>query len=198
MACQRAPSSTVKIAIVAVFASLALATNYALIGIPNVKLMDALVFLAAFLFGLKVGVGVGASTWLVYGFINPQGSADLILMSFLITGECFYALAGAGLRKTEVAQDLLGGEGFTGKFSLLFGTVGLLSTLAYDILTNFASWLFRTSSLYDSLILGNIIGAPFSLLHEASNLVLFATAAPAAVIAAKRLGRNIIAESRIF
>lgn len=190
------PQTTiVRIAVVAVFAALALATNYALIGIPNVKIMDALVFLAAFLFGLKVGAAVGASTWAVYGFINPQGSADLILLSFLITGECFYALAGAGLRKTTIAQDLLESERFQRGFSLVFGTVGLLATLAYDVLTNFASWLFLTTSPYDALIVGLITGAPFALVHEISNLVLFSTAAPAAIVAAKRFRLTQLTET---
>ena len=184
----------VRIAVVAVFAALALATNYALIGIPNVKIMDALVFLAAFLFGVKVGLAVGASTWAVYGFINPQGSADLILLSFLITGECFYALAGAGLRKTTIARDLLD-KGFRKGFSLVFGTVGLLATLAYDVLTNFASWLFLTTSLYDALVIGLVTGAPFALVHEISNLVLFSTAAPAAIIAAKRFRLTQLTET---
>jgi len=189
------PQTTiVRIAVVAVFAALALATNYALIGIPNVKIMDALVFLAAFLFGLKVGLAVGASTWAVYGFINPQGSADLILLSFLITGECFYALAGTGLRKTTIARDLLD-KGFRKGFSLVFGTVGLLATLAYDVLTNFASWLFLTTSPYDALIVGLITGAPFALVHEVSNLVLFSTAAPAAIVAAKRFRLTQLTET---
>lgn len=188
------PSPIIKIAIVAVFAALALATNYALIGIPNVKVMDALVFLAAFLFGLKVGAAVGASTWVVYGFINPQGSADLILLSFLITGECIYALAGAGLRKTTITQDLLD---FPKRLSLVFGTVGLLATLAYDILTNFASWLFLTTSPYDALVIGLITGAPFAIVHEISNLVLFSTAAPAAIIAAKRFSWIQLTETNI-
>ena len=185
----------VRIAVVAVFAALALATNYALIGISNVKIMDALVFLAAFLFGLKVGLAVGASTWAVYGLINPQGSADLILLSFLVTGECFYALAGAGLRRTTIARDLLENKGFRKGFSLVFGTVGLLATLAYDVLTNFASWLFRTTSLYDALIIGLVTGAPFALVHEISNLVLFSTAAPAAIIAAKRFRLTQLTET---
>lgn len=195
---ERPQSSPVfKIAIVAVFAALALATNYALIGIPNVKLMDALVFLAAFLFGLKVGAAVGGSTWIVYGFINPQGSADLILLSFLITGECFYALAAAGLRKTTIIQDFLESGRLSGKFSLVFGTVGLLATLAYDVLTNIASWLFLTTSFYDAVVFGLITGAPFSLIHEVSNLILFATATPAAIIAAKRLSWTNLTETSI-
>ena len=40
----------------AVMTAACLATNYALVGVPNVKLMDLLVFASGFLFGTKVGV----------------------------------------------------------------------------------------------------------------------------------------------
>jgi len=179
------PATT--IAIVATFSALSLGTNYALIGIPNVKLMDALVFLSAFIFGLRVGIAVATSTWAVYGFVNPNGTADLILLSFLVVGESFYAIAGAGLRRTNLGQDLLVDKSPYARFSIVFGTLGLLATFAYDVLTNFASWLFKTNSLYDSLVIGLITGAPFALLHEVSNLVFFATTAPAAIIATRRI-----------
>src|SRR5690242_2489623 len=78
-----------------------------MIDIPNVKLMDALVFIAAFLFGLGVGLGTAISIWVVYGFINPYGQDDLTLLLFLMTGECLYAIAGALLSRTSVARELL-------------------------------------------------------------------------------------------
>jgi uncharacterized membrane protein len=179
-----------KIALIASFAGLSLGTNYALIGLTNVKLMDALVFVAAFLFGLRVGTGVAVSTWAVYGFLNPYGPDDLILLSFLILGECFYAFAGSLLRRTSLADELLADSRPYARFSIVFGTVGILSTLAYDILTNFASWLFKTTSLYNSLVIGVLTGAPFAFVHEISNVVIFATAAPAAIAAARRLSPN--------
>lgn len=160
--------------------------------------MDALVFLAAFLYGLRIGVGVAGSTWLVYGFINPNGTDDLILLFFLIIGECFYAIAGGLLRRTTITRELLAEKGPFARTSLLFGTVGMLATLAYDVLTNFASWLFRTTSLYDSLIFGLITGAPFALVHEVSNLLLFATATPAAILAARRFNRILVPETKIL
>ena len=178
------------------FAALSLGTNYALIDIPNVKLMDALVFLAAFLFGLKVGVAVAVSTWGVYGSVNPYGQDDLILLSFLIIGECFYAVGASVLKRTTVAQDLLGAKRGYGRFSLVVGVTGLLATFAYDLMTNFASWIFRTNSLYAAFLIGTVTGAPFSLLHEGSNLVFFATVVPSAIIAARRLGRNASTEPR--
>jgi hypothetical protein len=197
--------------IVAVFTALSLATNYALIGFQNIKLMDTLVFIVAFLFGLRLGIGVAVSTWLVYGLVNPNGVDGPIILSFLILGECFYALSGAILSRTSVGQELSkvgptdDSSRITGRTSvfrklarrignlnptrsLVFALVGLQATFGYDLLTNFASWLFLTTSLYQAFIIGNIIGAPFSVAHEGGNAIFFATVAPAVIVAARRMG----------
>jgi len=197
--------------IVAIFTALSLATNYALIGFQNVKLMDTLVFIVAFLFGIRLGIGVAVSTWLVYGLVNPNGVDGPIILSFLILGECFYALGGAILSRTSVGQELSGvrptddSSRITGRTSVLrrlgrrirrlnptrslvFALVGLQATFGYDLLTNFASWLFLTTSLYQAFIIGNIIGVPFSVAHEGSNTIFFATVAPAVIVAARRMG----------
>jgi hypothetical protein len=220
-------SPIVRTALIPVFTALSLATNYAMIDIPNVKLMDAFVFIAAFLFGLQVGLGTAVSIWAVYGFVNPYGQDDLMLLLFLMTGECLYALAGALLSRTSIARELIAKQIQTrtrdkqsikygvnlemgiqsrirtrarnllnnarlyGRTSLLFGLIGFQATFAYDILTNFGSWVFKTSSPYQALIIGMITGVPFAILHEASNLVFFATVVPPAIAAAKRLGLQI-------
>ena len=216
-----------RIALIPVFTALSLATNYAMIDIPNVKLMDAFVFIAAFLFGLQVGLGTAVSIWAVYGFVNPYGQDDLMLLLFLMTGECLYALAGALLSRTSIARELIAEQIQTrtrdkqsikygmnietgipsrirtrarnllnnarlyGRMSLLFGLIGFQATFAYDVLTNFGSWVFKTSSPYQALIIGMITGVPFAILHEASNLVFFATVVPPAIAAAKRVGLQI-------
>ena len=180
-----------KVALIAVFTALSLGTNYAMIDIPNVKLMDALVFIAAFLFGLEVGLGSAISIWLIYGFINPYGQADPVLLLFLMTGECFYAIAGAFLRRASAAQDLLNNGRPYKRMGLLFGLIGFQATFAYDVLTNFGSWIFKTSSLYQALIIGLITGVPFAIIHEASNIVFFSTVVPLAIIASKRMGLPI-------
>ena len=173
---------------IAVFTALSLGTNYVMIDIPNVKLMDALIFIAAFLFGLEVGLGSAISAWLVYGFINPYGQADPILLLFLMTGECFYAIAGALLSRASAARDLLSKGRPYKRIGLLFGMIGFQATFAFDIITNFGSWIFKTSSLYQALIVGLITGVPFAIIHEASNIVFFATVVPLAIIASKRMG----------
>jgi len=198
-----------------------------MIDIPNVKLMDAFVFIAAFLFGLRVGLGTAISIWAVYGFINPYGQDDLMLLLFLMGGECLYAVSGALLSRSSVARELIAKRNHAkridkqpignpagpetgillriktragkllsnastyGKMSILFGLIGFQATFAYDVLTNFGSWVFKTSSLYQALIVGMITGVPFAILHEASNLVFFATVVPPAIAAAKRVGVHI-------
>ena len=204
-----------------------------MIDLWNIKLMDSLIFIAAFLFGIQVGLGTAVSTWTVYGFLNPYGQDDPILLAFLISGECFYAIAGALLSKATITKELmrinqqqLGNgrllanpidaesprsipglisnhyfdklhnrltqlRGFFmpyGKLSLLFGLIGFQATFAYDVLTNFGSWVFKTTSLYQAFLIGIITGVPFAILHETSNLVFFATVVPLSIVTAKRLG----------
>jgi hypothetical protein len=179
-----------KVSLIAVFTAISLGTNYVMIDIPNVKLMDAFVFIGAFLFGLEVGLGSAVSIWAIYGFANPYGVDDLVTLSFLMTGECLYALSGWALSHTSVAKDLLtpGRSYYLLRMSTLFGLVGLQATFAYDVLTNFGTYFLRTSSAYNALIIGMITGAPFALFHEGSNLLFFATVVPLAIASSKRSG----------
>ena len=181
-------SPLIKPVLIAVFTAEALATNYAMIGLVNIKLMDALVFTAAFLFGWTVGVGVAISTWTVYGFVNPYGQAGFPLIIFLMLGECFYAFGGAGLRRSSVARELLAEKRLSADSIIIaiFGITGLALTFAYDALTNFATYMFLANSFYQALLVGLITGAPFAILHEVSNLFLFAIVSPAAILIAHR------------
>ena len=180
-----APTS--KVALIAVFTALSLGTNYLMIDVPNVKLMDSLVFISAFLFGLDIGVATGTSIWLVYGFVNPYGQDSPLLLLFLITGESFYAIAGALLKKTSAATQLMMNGNYRHK-TVVFGVLGLVTTFAYDALTNFGDKLPFTNSLYQAVLVGMITGAPFALFHELSNIVFFATIVPGALYAARRFG----------
>src|SRR5712691_7455618 len=69
------------------FTALAIATDYAMLPLANIKLMDSIVFVSALAFGLGVGVSVGTLTWLVYGSVNPLGSSGGLLLVILIVSE---------------------------------------------------------------------------------------------------------------
>jgi hypothetical protein len=179
-----------KATLIAVFTALSLGTNYAMIDVPNVKIMDALIFIAGFLFGLEVGVVSAVTTRLVYGFINPYGQASSIL-PFLCLGECFYAIAGVLLARTSAAKDLMNhGRPYAG-MSFLFGMVGLQTTFAFDLLTNFGTYVLTTKSVYQALIIAIITGAPLGILHEVTNLAFFAVVVPPAIVAAKAYSRDV-------
>ncbi len=202
----RLTNTTLKISMVAVFSALSLGTNYAMSSLPNIKIMDALVFVAAFLFGLRVGIGVAVVTWLVYGFVNLYGQAGYLLF-FLMIGESFYAIAGALFRRTKLSKELIGLESSSHRNSLtafqapengvrwsfvLLGIIGLLAALAYDVFTNTATWLLQ---LYDpSKNIGTLLSQaffvglitmnfplPMGLMHQVSDLFFFATVAPLVV-----------------
>lgn len=176
-----------RLVFVPAFAALALATNYAMFGITNVKLMDALVFISAFLFGIDIGLGTAVLIWGIYGYVNPLGPDPFPLILFLMAGECLYAIAGALIRKTALASELLRDGRKYAKSSILFGFAGLITTFGYDLLTNFATYLPFTNSPYEALITGMITGAPLGLIHETSNVIFFGIAAPGVIIASKDL-----------
>jgi hypothetical protein len=178
--------SSTKASLVAVFTGVSLGTNYALAAVPNVKVMDAIVFIAAFLFGLDVGLGVAFFSRLVYGYVNPWGQAGIDLLIFLIIGESFYALAGSLLRRGSFVKRLPIERETYARWGVIFGVTGLISTLAYDVLTNFASYLFTTTSLFNALSIGMVTGAPFAVVHEVSNFVFFATVAPVTIVSTNR------------
>ena len=184
-------SRILKAVLVAVFTALCLGTNYAMTSLPNVKIMDALVFTAGFMFGLDVGFGVAIMTRVVYGFFNPYGPAPFPLILFLIAGECFYAVAGVALRKWSFTRDLLTSRTSVRGMSYIFGLTGFVATFAYDALTNFATYLFLVNSLYQAFIIGMITGVPFGVLHEVTNVVFFATVVPATIVASRRLGPRV-------
>jgi len=149
-----------------------LATNYTLVGIPNVKLMDFLVFASGLLFGLKVGVAVAVLTWAIYGTLNPYGFCLPILLA-TTASETIYGLAG-GLLGRHGLLDRLDEDGLAWTAYKL-GVLGFSLTALYDLLTNLAFAYAFHMPLLPTLALGTY----FALVHETSNALIFAFCTPA-------------------
>lgn len=163
---------TQKIAVIATFTALAVATDYAMLPLTNVKLMDSIVFVSALAYGLDVGACVGAFTWLVYGTINPLGPDSGILLLLLISSETIYALFGSLTRRTLGLQDMS-----VPVRSLLWGSLGLIGAFLYDLITVIGPTMVAGAPL--TVALASMVPAiPFMLAHEMSDFVFFATAAP--------------------
>lgn len=181
-------SAVRRTALIACLAALCIGSNYALLALPNVKLMDAVVFATGLFFGVAQGTGVAVIAWLVYGTLNPLGISIPVLLT-VVTSEAIYALTGGLLRRTATG-------GPTGKTSversIVFGAAGLFSTLAYDLITNAVSGLLSYNSVWMGLLTMNF-PIPLGIMHEASNLVLFAVLTP---VLLRLLGKGSIPEMR--
>ena len=155
-----------KISLIVVLVSLSVATNYALVGVPNVKIMDFIVFIGGFCLGPLAGALIGIFTWAVYGTLNPYGFIPQIWLATMFS-EAIYGLFG-GLLGKKLASNGFDNQRF--RLSILLGATGFMLTLIYDLLTNVTFAL--TFEL--SIIAVVALGAPFTVLHELSNAGIFA------------------------
>lgn len=162
-------STTAKrVAAASLFTALAVTTNYLLFPIWNVKLMDVIVFLSAFVLGFRFGVIVAVFSWLIYGVFNPLGFSFPILAA-VASCEVFYAAAGAFCARRNILHPLK------------LGLIGLVATLSYDLVTNAVSGVLFTNTLWPGVLIGILtmnFPLPLGLLHQASNLLLFSLLAP--------------------
>jgi hypothetical protein len=176
-------SRTRRIAVVSLFTALAITADYAMFPLSNVKLMDSIVFVSALAFGLPVGVAVGALTWLVYGSVNPLGSAGGPLLVILMVSEAVYALLGCAARR------MLGfDESSIPVRSILWGSFGLIGAFLYDLNTIITPGLVIGEPV--KVAVASLLPAsPFMIAHELSDFVFFAVAAPALYAAIRRVLR---------
>ena len=167
-------SNTRRTALIATLAALCIGTNYAMLPLPNVNLMDAIVFTTSLIFGVIPGAAVATISWLVYGTLNPFGLSPPVLITVIIS-EIIYVIAGRLVRKTASGNPKSNFKGL--ERNLIYGTAGLFATLAYDLITNAVVGLVVYKSVWIGLLTMNF-PIPLGIIHEASNFFFFATVAP--------------------
>lgn len=160
----------------AVFTALTISSDFALAPYYNVKLMDTLVFVAAFVFGLRTGSAVAVLSETIWGFVSPNGMAGTIL-PFLVGGELLFALAGYeasriwGVRETKAFATQ----------NLVFGSILAICAFAWDFETNLVTGALAGASTVTSLLLYEIPGIPFMAAHEIGDFALGSLMAPAVI-----------------
>jgi len=174
-------SRTRKVAVISIFTALAIATDYAMFPLTNIKLMDSIVFVSSLAFGLPVGVCVGSLTWLVYGTVNPLGAAGGPLLLLLMVSETVYAFLALGARRISGLE----GGGLPVR-SLSWGALGLIGAFLYDLNTIITPSLLIGEPVKAALA-SLLPAAPFMIAHELSDFVFFAVAAPALYAAIRRV-----------
>jgi uncharacterized membrane protein len=171
---------TRKVAAVSMFTALAIATDYAMLPLANVKLMDSIVFICALTFGVGAGASVAALTWLVYGTVNPLGPDSGPFLLLLIASEMVYVAFG------YLARRMLSPDQTIPVRSLLWGSFGLIGAFLYDVNTILTPYLIIGQSLQASLV-EMLPATPFMLAHEISDFVFFATVAPVLYAAVRKV-----------
>ncbi|MCL5788569.1 MAG: hypothetical protein M1357_02035 [Candidatus Marsarchaeota archaeon] len=167
-----------KAAVIALFTAVSLSTDYLMLPLPNVKLMDTMVFMAGYIYGVDVGCSVAALSWLIYGTFNPLGAATPGLLAVMIAGECLYAVAGGVMRR----QPLVKGA----SASIRFGAAGFLCAFIYDFITNAYTGIYW----YGSVVRALVLGIPFAVMHEVTDFAFFSAIVPATISVLQGMGKT--------
>lgn len=174
------------LALVATFSGVILGSNLALADVPNVKLLDSLVFVAAFLYGFRIGASVAVVSELAWSFVSPYGIAGFIT-PFLVFGEMIYASAG------WAASTLWRGDVRPGSSqSLFFGALLAICAFTWDLETNVGTALmaFWPGVTIQNVLLTELQGVSFMLFHELSDLLLGVFFVPAVILLLPRLAER--------
>jgi hypothetical protein len=176
------------VAVVATFSALIVGSDYALAGVYNVKLLDTLVFVCAYVFGFRVGASVGIVSETIWSFVSPIGIAGL-MTPFLVGGELLFAVAGWATSKA-----------WRGKFRpvssypIFIGATMLICAFLWDLETNLATALFQfwpSPTLWQYFL--DAFGPqviPFTLAHEISDLAFGIVLVPMFIVLIPRVFRG--------
>jgi len=168
------PRLTVRdVSLITVLTALCVGGSYALIGLPNIKIMDLVVFVTGFVFGAPMGVATGVLAWAVYGTINPFGFNLPVWLS-TVAGETIFGIGGGILGRINYKNPEKPFNIF--RFSLEMGLWGLILTIIYDLFTNIVFAVAFKVPIVAAIVAGWFIPPWFGILHEVSNLILFFSA----------------------
>ncbi len=170
------------VAVTALFTAVIVGSDLALSGpeFSNIKLLDTLVFVTAYIFGFRVGASVGLLSETIWSLISPIGMAGVIT-PFLVGGELLFAAAGWGASK-------LWGSGaqFSPSRPLFMGSLLAICAFVWDLETNAATALI---AYWPDLGLPQLLGTMFNpatllfaLAHEGSDFAFGTLLAPSFIL----------------
>jgi uncharacterized membrane protein len=151
--------------------------------LPNVNLMDLVVFVTGFVFGPLIGGMTGFLAWAVYGVLNPLGFSVPIWISTMV-GEAIFGIVGGVVGRISYKKLT---KLFDFKFSLEISFWGLILTIIYDLLTNFVFAVTFGVSFAAAIVSGWLIPPWFGLMHAGSNMLFFFVAVHPLIRAIRRI-----------
>lgn len=143
----------------------AVALGYALAGVPNIELMTVSIFVSGYLLGPGLGALSGIVAIALYSTFNPLGAALPPLLAAQMAGFGLIGFCGAtvGPLLVRCHNRVVAG--------VVAGSMGLVLTLFYQIVTNLAGFLLFTSE--KGLIKYVWAGLVFTAMHLVWNTALF-------------------------
>lgn len=184
---QPALAGTRNAAVIAVFTSLVVGSDFVLAPYANFKLMDVTVFLVAYVFGFRQGAAVAVLSETVWSVVSPWGFAGIIA-PFLVGGELVFAAAGWG------ASKVWGTDGkVLSPTALFIGATLAICAFVWDFETNAATALIATwpGTTLSQVAFYELQGFvfPTPLAHELWDFVLGTMLAPAAILTIPKVRR---------
>lgn len=172
------------LAVITIFTALIVGSDYAMAPLANVKLLDSLVFLAAYLFGFRIGASVGVLSEFIWAYGTPWGSPGFIA-PFLIAGEVIYALAGTAASRIWTSR-----PDFRSGTNIALGGILAVCAVVWDLETEFGTALigFWPSVTVFNYLGTVILGLPFTLAHEVSDFAFGAFLIPAIIMIIPKFG----------
>jgi hypothetical protein len=166
------------VAVVAIFSALIVGSDFVLAPLANVKLLDTIVFVVAFVFGIRIGAAVAVISETAWSFVSPWGMAGAII-PFLVAGELLFVLAGWWASRVWGDRTRLPS---TNAFFL--GATMLICAFVWDFETNAATALIASwpSFSLQTMLLYEAAGIPFALMHEGADFVLGTVFVPLAIL----------------
>ncbi len=173
---------TGKVAVIALFTAVIVGSDLALSGpeFSNIKLLDTLVFVSAYVFGFRVGASVGILSETIWSFLSPIGMAGAIT-PFLVGGELLFAVAGWAASKLWGTMPQ-----FAPTRPLFMGGLLAICAFVWDLETNAATALI---AYWPNLGLPQLLGTmfnpatlAFALAHEASDFAFGTLLVPSFIL----------------
>ncbi|MFX1294400.1 MAG: ECF transporter S component [Promethearchaeota archaeon] len=161
-------SLSIKIAIISIFAALAIGMSYALAPLINIEFMSFTLFLAGFLYGKYVGIFVGLISSTIYYGWNPFGIPPLPLYMVLVSCMVFIGLIGGLIKSSDRENNKIN---VTKSTLCKFAFIGLFYTLSFEVITNIVFAYFYYNG---DIKLAFLTGLPFMIIHLILNTIIFA------------------------
>jgi energy-coupling factor transport system substrate-specific component len=166
--------STFRIVLISMFSALAIVLGYMLAYIPNIELFTLSIFLSGFILGRRDGIIVGSFSSFIFCFFNPIGTSPLPLFIFQLIHYSFTGFLGGVARNYLKNKSFFKPEKdlYVLPVMILFGLIGALITISFQIFSSLIDVLFFFGSL-ESFIPYFLTGIPFTVVHIIGNTLGF-------------------------